>query len=52
MNYSRVTIVQVSNLREKLQEIGIKRDKVTTASIVAIEIYPSTKLEMIQNAES
>ena len=44
MNYSRVSIVQSSDLKERLEELKIKRDKATIASVDAIDMYPSIKL--------
>ena len=50
MNYSRVPIVQASDLRERLEDLKIKRDKVTTVSVDSINMYPSLKLSTIRKA--
>ena len=50
VNYSRLSIVQASNLKERLEEFKLKRDKVTIASVDAINMYPSIKLSTIKNA--
>ena len=47
-NYSHVTISQTSDLKEKLEEIGIERYEVTIASIDAINMYPSIKIAKIK----
>ena len=44
MNYSCITILQASNLNNKLEELEIKRYGVTIASVDAINMYPSIKL--------
>ena len=36
--YSHVSIVQASNLKERLEELKINRDKVTIASVDAINM--------------
>ena len=41
MNYAQVSIVQSSNLRERLEELEVKRDEVTIAPVDTINIYPS-----------
>ena len=43
-NYSHVSIVQASNLKERLEELKIKRDKMKIASVDAIHMYPYIKL--------
>ena len=48
MNYSRVSIVQASDLKEILKELKINRDEVTIASVDAINMYPSIKLVTIR----
>ena len=50
VNYSRVSIVQASDLKEKLEELKIKRDEVTISSVDAINMYPSIKLSTIRKA--
>ena len=39
VNYSRFSIVHASNLKERLKELKIKRDKVRRASVDAINMY-------------
>ena len=48
MNYSQDYIVQAFNLKERLQEIGLKREEVTISSVDAINMYPSIKLATIR----
>ena len=50
VNYSRFTIVQASDLKEKLEEIGVNRDKLTIALIDAVNMYPSIKIKTIKKA--
>ena len=50
LNYSRVSVVQASELREILEELKIKRDKVTIASVDTINMYPSVKFSTIKKA--
>ena len=50
LKYSRFFIVQASYLKERLEELKIKRDKVTIASVDAINMCMSIKLSTIQNA--
>ena len=49
VKYSRGSIVQASNLKKRLEELKIKRDEVTIASVDAINMYPSIKLSTIKN---
>ena len=48
LNYSQVYIVQASDLKERIEELKVKRDKVTIASVDAISIYLSIKLTTIR----
>ena len=48
MNYSRDSIIQASNLKEILEELEVKRDKVTIASVDVINVYQSIKLATIR----
>ena len=48
VNYSHVTIVQASSLKEKLEEMGIKIDKVNIELNNSINIYAMFKLTMIK----
>ena len=50
VNYTRVTIVQEYDLKERLEELGIKREVVTIASVDAINIRPSIKIATIKKA--
>ena len=50
MNYSRVSIVQASDIKERIEELKIKKDEVTIASVDAINMYPSIKLAAIRKA--
>ena len=50
VNYLRVSIIQLSDLKERLEELKIKRDKVSTASFNAINMYPPIKLSTIKKA--
>ena len=50
VNYSRVSIVQAYDLNERLEELKIKRDEVTIASVDAINMYPSIKISTIKKA--
>ena len=40
VNFSRVSVVQAYDQKERLEELKIKRDKVTIASVDAINMYP------------
>ena len=40
VNYSRDSIVQASDLKERLEELGVKREEVTIVSVDEINIYP------------
>ena len=50
MKYSRVSIVQASYLKERHEELEVKRDEVTIASVDTINMYLSTKLSTIKKA--
>ena len=39
VNYSRISIFQASEIKERLKELKINRDEVTTASVDAINLY-------------
>ena len=49
-DYSRVSVVQASDLKEKLEELKIKRDLVTIASVNAINMYLYIKISTIRKA--
>ena len=48
VNYSRISIVQKSDLKERIEELKIKRDGATIVSVDAINMYPSIKLSTIK----
>ena len=50
VNYSRNSIFQASDLKETLEELGLKKEEVTIASVDAINMYPSIKLATIKKA--
>ena len=50
MNYSRDSIVQASDLKERLEELGVKIEEVTIASVDLMNMYPSIKLVTIRKA--
>ena len=50
VKYSCVSVVQASDLKEGLGELEVNRDKVTIASVDAINMYPSIKLSTIKNS--
>ena len=50
MNYSRYSIIQAFGLKERLEELEVKREEVTMASLNAINMYPSTKIATIRKA--
>ena len=48
VNYSRVSIVQASDLKERLEELKINRDEVTITPVETINMYPSNILSRIR----
>ena len=50
MNHSRVSIVQASDLKEKLVYLKINIDEVNIASVDAINMYPYIKITTIRKA--
>ena len=40
VNYSQNSIVQASDLKEILEELGLNREEVTITSVDAINMYP------------
>ena len=50
VNYSRNSIVQASNPKERLEEIALRREEVTITSVDAINMYPSIQLATIRKA--
>ena len=49
VNHSHVSIVQSSNLKERPKELKVKRDKVTIASVEAINMYPLLNFQQSKN---
>ena len=47
VNYSRNSIVQASDLQKTLEEIGLKKEEVTIASVETINMYSLIKLTTI-----
>ena len=52
INYSRFSIVQAFDLKERLEEKKLVREEVTIASVNAINMYHSIKLATIKKAVS
>ena len=50
LNHSRVSIVQAYDLKKGIEELKIKIDEVTIASVDAINMYPSIKISTIKKA--
>ena len=50
LKYSRNSIVQASYLKETLEEMGLKKEELTIASVDVINMYPSIKLATIKKA--
>ena len=50
VNYSRFSIVQASDLKERLEEKKLVREEVTIVLVDAINMYPSIKLATIKKA--
>ena len=50
LNYSRVSIFQASDLKERLEGIKVNRDKVTIAPVDAINMHPSIKMSTIKKS--
>ena len=48
VNYSRFSIVQASDLKERLEEKKLVREEVMIVSVNAINMYPSIKLSTIK----
>ena len=48
VNYSCVTSVQASDLKQRLEELEIKGDGVKIASVDSVNMYPSIKLTNIR----
>ena len=50
VKYGSKTIVQASDLKEKLQTMGLTSENVTIVSIDAVAMYPSIKYKLIEKA--
>jgi hypothetical protein len=50
VNYTRNTIIQASDLKDKLEKLNVRRDEVTIVSIDAQAMYPSIKFKLVINA--
>ena len=50
VNYLRDSIVQASNLKERIEELEVNRDEVKMELVDAINMYPSIKLTTIRKA--
>ena len=50
VDYSCVTIVQKFNIKESIEELEIKSDRLTIASVDAVNVYPSIQLATIKKA--
>ena len=48
VDYSRVSIFQASDLKDRLETLEINRDGVTIASVYAVNMYPSIKIAKIR----
>ena len=44
MNYSHITIVHVSEPKERLEKLEIKRDRVTISTVDNVNMYPSIEI--------
>eukprot|EP00957_Ditylum_brightwellii_P057822 4385019-Ditylum_brightwellii.AAC.1 len=49
-NYSRFTIIQASDLKERLEELAVKRSDVTMMLLDIKNMYPSVRLKLICKA--
>ena len=50
VNYSRNSIIQASDLKETLEELGLKKEEVTITLVDAINMYPSIKVATLKKA--
>ena len=48
--YDRRTIIQASDLKGKLESLGLQRDEVTILSIDIVAFYPSIKYKLVREA--
>ena len=50
IKYDKFTIVQVSDMKQKVEELKIKKYENTIASIDIVNFYPSTRISLIKKA--
>ena len=50
INYKKRTIVQASDLKEKIEKMGIISENSTIISIDAEEFYPSIKFKLVKES--
>ena len=50
INYKKRTIIQASDLKEKIEKMGITSENSTIVSIDAKEFYPSIKFKLVKKA--
>eukprot|EP00957_Ditylum_brightwellii_P052945 4014245-Ditylum_brightwellii.AAC.1 len=50
VNYAKHTIVQSSDLKEKLEACSLTRDNVTLMLLDIVNMYPSIRVKLIKNA--
>ena len=50
LNYLQVSIIQASDLKERLEEMKVKRDEVTISSVNNINMYLSIKLSKVKQS--
>eukprot|EP00957_Ditylum_brightwellii_P044476 3374085-Ditylum_brightwellii.AAC.1 len=50
VRYNKYTIQQASDLKQKLEKLNLQKDEVTIMLLDIVNIYPSTKLSLINQA--
>eukprot|EP00957_Ditylum_brightwellii_P014907 1124631-Ditylum_brightwellii.AAC.1 len=50
VNYNRFTIVQSSDLKEKLEALGLTKDDAMMMSLDIKNMYPSVRVKLIKKA--
>ena len=50
VNYAKYTIIQSSDMKEKLEKLELKRNKVTLMSLDIVNMYPSVRVKLIRKA--
>ena len=48
IQYNKRTIVQASDLEEKLEKLGLHPDNCTIVSVDAVDFYPSVKFKLVK----